>query len=33
MFGLGKPDTVVALSVEMKRIPKTLIKEKDTENS
>lgn len=33
MFGLRKPDTVVALSDEMKRIPKMLIKEKDTESS
>jgi hypothetical protein len=33
MFGLRKSDTVVALSDEMKRIPKMLIKEKDTESS
>jgi hypothetical protein len=33
MFGLRKPDTVFALSDEMKRIPKMLIKEKDTDSS
>jgi hypothetical protein len=33
MFGLRKPDTVAALSDEMKRISKMLIKEKDTESS
>ena len=32
MFGLRKPDTVVALSDEMKRIPKMLIKKKKTES-
>jgi hypothetical protein len=31
MFGLRKPDTVVALSDEMNRIPKMLIKERDTD--
>jgi hypothetical protein len=31
--GSRKPDTVVAMSNEMKRIPKMLIKEKDTEST
>jgi len=33
MSGLRKPDNVVALSDEMKRIPKMLIKEKAKESS
>lgn len=33
MPGSRKPDTVVAMSDEMKRIPKILIKEKYTEST